>query len=222
MTRFGVLWDLDGTITDSFNCFYDGLIEFLDANGFAIRPDPESYRAAFFGKTMDTILNAIAPAPLAEDDLRRLSAAYTDLCAERARKPGAITMVPGVDRVISELRSNNVPQAIGSSSVLKMIQGELAGIGLFEYFDNIVSRALLPSKPAPDIFRVAAASLGLRAEACVVFEDSTMGVAAAKAAGARCIAIATSNPPEALAQADLVLESYDGLELGTIARLAGE
>ena len=104
MTRFGVLWDLDGTITDSFNCFYDGLIEFLDANGFAIRPDPESYRAAFFGKTMDTILNAIAPAPFAEDDLRRLSAAYTDLCAERARKPGAITMVPGVDRVISELR----------------------------------------------------------------------------------------------------------------------
>ena len=73
-----------------------------------------------------------------------------------------------------------------------------------------------------DIFRVAAASLGLRAEACVVFEDSKMGVAAAKAAGARCIAIATSNPPEALAQADLVLESYDGLELGTIARLAGE
>ena len=96
MTRFGVLWDLDGTITDSFNCFYDGLIEFFDENGFAIQLDPERYRAAFFGKTMDTILNAISPVALADEELRRLSVAYTDLCAERAKSRARLRWFPGL------------------------------------------------------------------------------------------------------------------------------
>ena len=69
-------------------------------------------------------------------------------------------------------------------------------------------------------FRARGHELGLH-EDCVVFEDSPNGIAAARAAGMRCVAI--PNPPTrhlALGQADLVVESLDGLPLAEIlARL---
>lgn len=213
MKRFGVLWDLDGTITDSFDCFFAGLLEFLKINEFDVTLDRDAYKRQYFGQTVDYVLNSILPVKLSEERLRTLSVAYTDLCAERAKVKGAIGMLPEVDRIIRELHAAKVPQAIGSSSVLKMIQRELECVGLFDFFDNIVSGSLLPSKPAPDIFRLAAATLGLDARDCIVFEDSLAGVQAAKAAGARCIAITTARKREELHEADLVIDRYAGLTM---------
>ena len=100
-----------------------------------------------------------------------------------------------------------------------MIQGELESIGLWEFFDNAVSGSLLPSKPAPDVFLVAAASLGLAPENCVVFEDSAAGVDAAKAAGCRCVAITTTKKREELSKADWIIDGYDEVTLEKIVSL---
>lgn len=219
MKKFGVLWDLDGTITDSFDCFFTGLLDFMKAQGIPFEMEREAYKAAYFGRTIETVLVDFSPTVLSPERLRELSVAYTDLCAEMAKEPGAVTMLPGVDRVIRELHRESIPQAIGSSSVLKMIQGELRSIGLWEFFDNAVSGALLPSKPAPDVFRVAAASLGLAPENCVVFEDSSAGVEAAKVAGCRCVAITTAKKREELSRADWVVDGYGEVTLEKLAAL---
>ncbi len=56
-----------------------------------------------------------------------------------------------------------------------------------------------PGKPAPDIYRIAAARLGRTPERCIVVEDSLSGIAAARAAGIGWIAaVSTSSPPETL------------------------
>ena len=57
-------------------------------------------------------------------------------------------------------------------------------------------------KPAPDIFREAARRLGLPPDACLVIEDAVSGVAAARAAGMRCLAITSSFSAAELAGAD--------------------
>jgi len=60
-------------------------------------------------------------------------------------------------------------------------------------------------KPDPQGYLAAAGRLGVPPAACVVFEDAPAGVAAAKAAGMHCLAVATTHPPEDLAAADQVV-----------------
>ena len=56
----------------------------------------------------------------------------------------------------------------------------------------VVGEDILHKKPAPDIFEEAARRLGLAPASCLVIEDAVSGVAAAKAAGSRCLGLTTS------------------------------
>ena len=72
-------------------------------------------------------------------------------------------------------------------------------------------------KPAPDCFQLAADKLGIAPAACVVFEDSTVGVAAAKAAGMYCVALSRpGRPAQQLDGADLVLDDLAGFQLADL------
>jgi HAD superfamily hydrolase (TIGR01509 family) len=83
---------------------------------------------------------------------------------------------------LSQLRERGVPVAVASSSVRERLNHTLAGAGLhFEV--SIAGDEVEHGKPAPDMFLLAAARLGVAPEACVVIEDSPPGVAAGIAAG---------------------------------------
>ncbi|OGO47801.1 MAG: hypothetical protein A2W34_04260 [Chloroflexi bacterium RBG_16_64_32] len=56
---------------------------------------------------------------------------------------------------------------------------------------------------------MAAGRLGVAPADCVVLEDAPEGIEGAKAAGMRCVGVATTRPPERLSRADLVVESLD-------------
>ncbi|WP_182659696.1 HAD family hydrolase [Streptomyces calidiresistens] len=64
------------------------------------------------------------------------------------------------------------------------------------------------AKPAPDLFLHAAAELGATPEDCLIIEDSPTGIAAARAAGMRCVALCTTHERRRLLQADLVFERW--------------
>ena len=76
-------------------------------------------------------------------------------------------------------------------------------------------------KPAPDLFLLAAQRLGIEPERCVVIEDAPDGVRAAKAAGAKCIAVTNTTTAENLSGADLICDSLDEITLETIIGLIG-
>ncbi len=61
-------------------------------------------------------------------------------------------------------------------------------------------------KPFPDVFILADERLGLKPEECLVIEDAVSGIAAGKAAGAKCLALTTSFPADKLSQADWICE----------------
>jgi HAD superfamily hydrolase (TIGR01509 family) len=94
--------------------------------------------------------------------------------------------------------------AVASSADRRKVEGNLREIGLAEdVFDAIVTAEdAVHKKPAPDLFLAAAGRLGLAGSQCLVVEDAVSGVKAAKAAGARCLALTTSFPREALNGAD--------------------
>ncbi len=91
---------------------------------------------------------------------------------------------------------------MASSADAIKVAGNLAEIGLpAATFDAVVDGTQVArKKPAPDLFLEASRRLGLEPSACLVIEDAVAGVAAAKAAGSRCLAVTTSFPAEQLAE----------------------
>jgi beta-phosphoglucomutase-like phosphatase (HAD superfamily) len=74
-------------------------------------------------------------------------------------------------------------------------------------------------KPAPDLFLLAAERLEIEPGRCVVIEDAPDGVRAAKAAGAKCIAVTNTTTPDKLAEADLICDSLEQINLDVIQEL---
>lgn len=100
---------------------------------------------------------------------------------------GTIPLRPGVARLIRELRGCGIRLAIATtttpSSLDSLIMAHF-GRGMTQIFDVVGAGDIVPhKKPAPDIYLWALRHLGLRAEDCLVIEDSRPGLAAARAAG---------------------------------------
>ena len=121
-------------------------------------------------------------------------------------KRGAPPM-PGAVTLLGALRERGVPVALASNSVATFVERALAGAGLTDAFDAILTadRVARP-KPAPDVYLAAAEALGAVPERCVAMEDSQTGVAAARAAGMAVVGV-PSVSGVVLDAADLVAPS---------------
>ena len=129
--------------------------------------------------------------------------------------------IPGIRQMILDLRAHGVKLAVASSSYYDLIVKTTKAIGLYDYFDKIVSGAdVAHPKPAPDVFLKAMEELGVQPEECVIVEDSCNGVRAAKAAGAACLGF--YNPDSGnqdLSLADLVTEGFEEVDYTFVKRL---
>lgn len=100
-----------------------------------------------------------------------------------------------------------------------------AGFQAASDFDSILSADLFERlKPFPDIFEAAAANLGEQPRHCIVIEDASSGVQAAKAAGMRCIGVLTtlSEPSMKAEQPDSIKEDISHITLDHILHLRYE
>lgn len=97
--------------------------------------------------------------------------------------------MPGLVDVLKKFHNAGIPMAVASSSGQAIIDILLEKIGIKKFFRCTISSELVGgSKPEPDIFLHTANLLGVKPEECVVIEDSTNGVRAAKAADMYCVA----------------------------------
>ncbi|MBN2200984.1 HAD family phosphatase [bacterium] len=132
--------------------------------------------------------------------------------------------VPGTFDLIRTLSGAGVPIAVGSSSNRELVQLVLSQTGLAHHFTAVVSGDdAARSKPHPDIFLEAARRLGVLTGQCVVIEDSTNGVAAAKAAGMFCVGFRNPNSTgQDLTPADWVVRSMEEITVGRLRALTGQ
>jgi len=120
------------------------------------------------------------------------------------------------------LRARGVPQAVATSSSRFFfdLKTRRHAAWFSEVFDVVVTgddARLQHSKPAPDIFLLAARDLGAEPASCVVFEDAPVGVEAARAAGMQVIAVPDPAMDRArYADADLVVASLADVDVGTL------
>jgi sugar-phosphatase len=129
--------------------------------------------------------------------------------------------MPGVTAAVARFRRYGLRLAIASSSPRRLIDAVCDRLGLDGIEVRCSAMDEARGKPAPDVYLTAARKLGVAAAACLALEDSPNGVASAKAAGMRCVAI----PDPLLAghprygEADLVLRSLTDLDDAALRRL---
>lgn len=105
-------------------------------------------------------------------------------------------MKPGLLALLDFLDHNGIPRAVASSSDRRTVNRMLTTAGLLDGFTaTVAGDEVQHSKPAPDIFRRAAALLGVAPGRCLVLEDSEAGTRAAAAAGIACIVVPDLKQP---------------------------
>ncbi|HLG07276.1 MAG TPA: HAD-IA family hydrolase, partial [Gaiellaceae bacterium] len=136
-----------------------------------------------------------------------------------ARYAEHLPLIEGATEAVARL-AGSFRLALASSSNRTIIDAVLARAELAELFDvTVSSEEVARGKPAPDVFLEAARRLGVEPERCAAIEDSGNGIRAAHAAGMRLIAIPNRRyppPVEALALADVILESLTELTSATV------
>jgi HAD superfamily hydrolase (TIGR01509 family) len=146
------------------------------------------------------------------DDLyERRQALFLEECRRSEIEP-----LPGVLETVEELHSRGLRLAIASSGIPASIEEILQRFGIRDRFQVIVAGdQVRRGKPDPEIYLTTASRLNALPERCVVFEDSEVGVRAAKAAGMYCIAV--RNPRATIRQdlsaADREVASFTEVDL---------
>ena len=129
--------------------------------------------------------------------------------------------MPGVTAAIALFERCGLRLAIASSSPLRLIDAVCDRLGLTRIEVRCSAMDEARGKPAPDVYLAAARRLGVAAASCLALEDSPAGIASARSAGMRCVAV----PDPLLAddpryrEADLVLESLTRLDEAALRRL---
>jgi len=129
--------------------------------------------------------------------------------------------MPGVTAAIALFERCGLRLAIASSSPLRLIDAVCDRLGLTRITVRCSAMDEARGKPAPDVYLTAARRLGVAAANCLALEDSPAGIASARLAGMRCVAV----PDPLLAadpryrEADLVLESLTRLDEAVLRRL---
>ena len=126
--------------------------------------------------------------------------------------------IEGISALLSELKKKSIDIALASSSPSVAIAIVLKKFHFEKYFSVVVSgEDFKKSKPAPDIFLKTARLLRVSPAHCVVIEDSTHGIAAARAAGMKAIGFANKNSwDQDLSRADLVIDDLRKLNVERI------
>lgn len=176
-----VIFDCDGVLVDSEPLSIRVLIESVRAKGLEL--DQETGYERFLGRSLATICKELETTFGVTLDAADLEALRRRLYASFA---AGLQPIPGVDVALSRLRA---PFCVASSSQPERIELSLKVTGLWPHFEGRLFSATMVArgKPAPDLFELAAASMGHAPAASVVVEDSPVGIEAARAAGMRVV-----------------------------------
>lgn len=185
---FSILFDMDGVLVDSEPVINEAAI--LGLREYGVNAEPEDF-LPFVGAGEDKYVGGVAEkygVPYKVEMKHRVYQIYLEIV------PQKIKLFEGVHELLEFLQQNGVKTALASSADRIKIQANLKAANIPQtYFKKLVSgEDVANKKPAPDIYLYAAASIGADPAECIVVEDALNGLKAAKAAGMRSIAVASS------------------------------
>jgi len=208
--KCGAIFDWDGVIINSAPQHETSWERLAKECGKAL---PENHFKRGFGMKNESIIPDLLGWTSAPVEVRLLSLRKEAIYREVVREQG-MTALPGVESWLQLMREAKIPCVIASSTHRENITTTLEVLGLGDFFAAIISAEdVKRGKPDPEVFLSAAQRIGVEPQDAIVFEDALVGIAAAKAAGMRVVAVATTEPKEKLAHADCVVNRLDELSV---------
>lgn len=218
----GAIFDLDGTLVDSYDAHFEAWNRVSARHGVEVSVD--DYERHFGRRNEDLLRECWLRAGRGEPSAAEIAdldeekeALYREIVAHH------LPIMDGARELVGGVRAAGFRTAVGSSGPPLNVRRAIEALGPAAAFDAIVTgRDVRRSKPDPECFLLAAERLGVDPARCVVFEDAPAGIAAAKAAGMRCVAITSKgHAPERQREADLIAPSVRAVSIAEVRALVG-
>lgn len=192
--NYSIIFDMDGVLVDS-----EPVIEAAAIRGLAeygIEAVSEDFKP-FIGAGEDRYIGGVAEkygVPYQLEMKSRVYEIYLTLVKEN------LHVYAGTLDLLSKLEEEDVSIALASSADVIKVKANLKVAEIpFETFKTVITgEDVVHKKPSPEIFLKAAEGLKVHSSRCIVVEDAVNGIRAAKAAGMKCIAIASTFSKELL------------------------
>ncbi|WP_330949631.1 beta-phosphoglucomutase [Virgibacillus sp. MG-45] len=209
----GFIFDLDGVITDTADLHYLAWKELGDKIGIAIDPTfnqqlkgigrMESLEKILHHGNKADVFSAAEKAQLAEEKNEQYKQLINRLTPD--------DILPGIPSLLLELRERQIK--IGLASASKNAPAIIENLELTSFFDSIADAGSVASKPAPDIFLLAAAELAVEPSEAIGIEDAISGITAIQRAGMFAVGVGDKN---VLQDSDYIVPSTAELSVSTI------
>jgi HAD superfamily hydrolase (TIGR01509 family) len=206
-----IIFDCEGIIADTETVWDDGQEEFLRRRGYVYSREKTKHlltgRSVVEGVKVMQAQYGFAGDP--EELARERILIVKDLLGHET------SFIDGFERFFEEVRGK-YKTCIATSMSEELLDIVVERLELKRLFDGRIFSLAdtgCRSKPHPDLFLYAAQRIGSKPEDCLVIEDAPYGVEAAKRAGMNCVAITTTYDRSFLSSADLVVDSFEEIEL---------
>ncbi len=209
------IFDLDGVLVDTAKYHYLAWKRLAHELGFDFtEQDNERLKGVSRMRCLEILLE-LGKKEVPQEEQEHLAAKKNTWYVEYITKMQEDEILPGVKKLLEELRQRGIKRAVGSASKNTMLI--LSRLHLVEYFDAVSDGTqTTQTKPDPEVFLKAADMLGIPTKYCIVFEDAAAGVEAAKRAGMKCIGV---GKPEMLQEADIVIRGVHDITVREIEEL---
>lgn len=174
-----VIFDMDGVLLDSEPLHYEAVRQILAEQGVEF-PIEDYFR--YLGTTLTSTWDDLCARYPITMPFEQFEARYNAdvLVQYQAGAP----LISGARELVAQLRDEDIPIAVASSSHREWVEAALTGAGLRQYFQQTTAGdEVSMGKPSPEIYLKAAHKLGVDPTDCIAIEDAPAGVESAKAAG---------------------------------------
>jgi HAD superfamily hydrolase (TIGR01509 family) len=201
-----VIFDMDGLLLETEVLWHRAEVRLFERHGAAFTFEDKltvmGTSAAFTGEFFARRLG------LSPDQASALIREVTELMHEELQ--ARVDARPGAVELVKQLRGR-VRLGLASNSPRFLVDAALGSSGFTDAFDAVISADDVTNhKPAPDLYLLACERLGVPPGEAVALEDTTSGIASAKAAGLTCIAVPQFAETD-ISAADRVIDSLEDL-----------
>jgi kojibiose phosphorylase len=206
----GIIFDLDGVLTNTSEYHYRGWQRLADELGLPFdRQRNEALRGVLRRQSLELILDG---RPAAEEQMQAWMARKNRYYVEFIQQMTPAGVLPGALELLEELRQAGIKVGIGSAS--ENTRTVLDRLHLWDCVDAVSDGySVQRQKPAPDLFLHCARQLDVNPDEAVVVEDAALGVEAALAGGFWSVGL---GPIERVGAAHAVFPSLEGVRLKDI------
>lgn len=213
-----IIFDLDGTVINTEPVYEKANKILLESKGIILDNEAsKNLQAKLHGTQIDLAGKIIKSVYDLKETEEEIATERTDL-VKKFYESG-IKFVDGFVEFHKKVEKLNLKSAIATNVNYATLAAAKRGLDLTKFFGPhmyCIEDVNYVGKPAPDIYLYAADQLGVLPQNCVVIEDSSCGIQAAKSAGMFCIGINTNGSRQLLKDADLIVDSYNQIDLESL------